>query len=266
LEDISEESGYSISTLQRIFEKYLNNLPVHKIIPNENCILLLDGTYFEKENCLIVYVDIAKNSILHWRYTTSEKAEEIEADLRYLKNSGVNVVSAISDGGKAILSALNSVYPDIPKQRCLVHIQRMALLWLTQKPKTIAGKTLRALCLNVNRIKTKEDAELWIETFLYWNSKYEKFLNEKSRSYDEKWWYTHKYLRKTRRMIVGALPDMFHYLEVSKLPKDTNKIDGGIFSDLKNHYRIHRGIPKHKRGKFFHWYLYLKNLKKLSKS
>jgi len=90
LEDISEESGYSISTLQRIFEKYLNNLPVHKIIPNENCILLLDGTYFEKENCLIVYVDIAKNSILHWRYTTSEKAEEIEADLRYLKNSGVN--------------------------------------------------------------------------------------------------------------------------------------------------------------------------------
>jgi hypothetical protein len=36
LEDISEESGYSISTLQRIFEKYLNNLPIHKITPNEN--------------------------------------------------------------------------------------------------------------------------------------------------------------------------------------------------------------------------------------
>jgi hypothetical protein len=66
-------------------------------------------------------------------------------------------------------------------------------------------------------------------------------------------------------MITGALLDMFHYLDVAGLPKDTNKIDGGIFSDLKNHYRIHRGIPKYKRGKFFHWYLYLKNLKNLSK-
>jgi hypothetical protein len=265
LEDISEESGYSKRNLQYLFEKYLNNLPVHKITPNKNCILLLDGTYFEKENCLIVYLDVTKNTILHWRYTTSEKAEEIEWDLRYLKSKGVNVTSAVSDGGKAILKALNAVYPDICKQRCLVHIQRMALIWLTQKPKTTAGKTLRALCGCVNQIKTKEDAEIWKEAFLFWNNEYGEFLNEKSRSYEKKWWYTHKYLRKTRRMITGALPDMFHYLDVPGLPRDTNKIDGGVFSDLKNHYRIHRGIPKHKRGKFFHWYLYLKNLKKLSK-
>ena len=266
LEDISEESGYSISTLQRIFEKYLNNLPVHKITPNEDCILLLDGTYFEKVNCLIVYLDITKNTILHWRYTTSEKADEIEWDLRYLKSNGVNVTSTVSDGGKAILKALNAVYPDIRKQRCLVHIQRMAFAWLTKKPKTVAGKTLRALCGCVNQIKTKKDAEIWKETFLFWDNEYKEFLNEKSRSYYKKWRYTHKYLRKTRRMIAGALPDMFHYLDVPGLPKDTNKIDGGIFSDLKNHYRTHRGIPKHKRSKFFHWYLYLKNLKKLSKS
>jgi len=261
LEDISDESGYSLSTVQRIFEYYLNHPPVHKIIPNKNCILLLDGTYFEKKNCLIVYYDVVKNNILHWRYTTSELAEEIEFDLRYLQSNGINVTSAISDGGRAILKALNAVYPNIPKQRCLVHIQRMALIWLTQRPKTIAGKTLRALSLNINKIKNHRDAELWRETFFYWDEKYSEFLKEKSYTLNGRWWYTHKYLRKTRRMIIGALSDMFHYLDIPNLPKDTNKIDGGIFSNLKEHYRTHRGIPEHKRAKFLYWFLYLKNLK-----
>lgn len=261
LEDISDESGYSRSTVQRIFEYYLNHPPVHQILANRNCILILDGTYFEKENCLIVYYDVVENEILYWRYTTSEIAEEIAADLRYLQTSGVSVIAAVSDGGRAILKALSAVYPNIPKQRCLVHIQRMALIWLTQRPKTIAGKTLRALCFTINQIKNHEDAELWRETFLNWDETYKDFLTEKSYTVKGRWWYTHKYMRKTRRMIIGALPDMFHYLDIPMLPKDTNRIDGGIFSDLKEHYRIHRGIPGHKRAKFFYWFLYLKNLK-----
>ena len=248
--------------MQNIFEYYLSHPPVHKIIPNKDCILLLDGTYFEKENCLLVYYDVSENNILHWRYTTSELAEEIEWDLRYLKANGVNVTSAISDGGRAILKALGAVYPDIPKQRCLVHIQRMAFLWLTQRPKTVAGKTLRALCFAINKIRSKADAELWAETFLSWDETYKEFLTEKSYTPSGRWWYTHKYLRKTRRMISNALPDMFHYLDIPNLPKDTNKIDGGIFSNLKEHYRIHRGIPGYKRARFFYWFLYLKNLKK----
>lgn len=228
---------------------------------NRNCILLLDGTYFEKENCLIIYYDVVSREILYWRYTTSELAEEIEWDLRHLKDNGVRVIAAISDGGRAILKALNAVYPDIPKQRCLVHIQRMALLWLTQRPKYTAGKTLRALCFTINQLKNHEDVQLWQETFLNWDEKYKNFLNEKSYTFNGKWWYTHKYMIKTRRMLINALPDMFHYLDIPILPKGTNRIDGGIFSDLKEHYRIHRGIPGHRRVKFFYWFLYLKNLK-----
>jgi hypothetical protein len=262
LEDIADESGYSKRNLQYFFEHYLDHLPIHKIIANKNCILLLDGTWFEKENCLIIYYDVVKENILYWRYATSEKSEEIEADLRYLKDNGVNVIAAITDGGKGILKALNAVYPNIPKQRCLVHIQRMAMLWLTQRPKTVAGKILRELCFSINRIRNHGDAEIWIETFLLWNEAYKDFLSEKSYTVKGRWWYTHKYLRKTRRMILNALPDMFHYLDVAGLPKDTNKIDGGIFSDLKEHYRRHRGIPGYKRAKFFYWFLYLKNLKK----
>lgn len=209
----------------------------------------------------MVYYDITEKNILYWRYTAGERSEEIETDLRYLKANGVNVIAAISDGGRGILKALVDVYPGIPIQRCLVHTQRMAMLWLTKRPKTTAGKTLRALCLTLNRIKSHKEANLWIETFFQWDEKYKDFLNEKSYAINGRWWYTHKYIRRTRRMIIGALPDMFHYLDVSGLPKDTNRIDGGIFSDLKEHYRRHRGIPNYKRENFFHWLLYLKNLK-----
>ena len=254
MEDISDESGYSKSTVQRIFKNYLDHPPVHKIIPNNNCILLLDGTWFEKRNCLMVYCDIVEGNILYWRYTTGERSEEIEADLRYLKDNGVNVIAAISDGGRGILKSLADVYPDIPKQRCLVHIQRMAMLWLTKRPKTTAGKTLRALCLTVNRIRCQEDAALWTETFFRWDKEYKDFLNERSYAPNGRWWYTHKYIRRTRRMIIGALPDMFHYLDIPDLPKDTNRIDGGIFSDLKEHYRRHRGIPGYKRERFLNAY------------
>lgn len=92
LEDISEASGYSKRNLQNIFAHYLDHPPVHKIIANRNCILLLDGTYFEKENCLIVYYDVTEKNILYWRYTTFELAEEIEANLRYLQDNEVNVM------------------------------------------------------------------------------------------------------------------------------------------------------------------------------
>lgn len=137
----------------------------------------------------------------------------------------------------------------------------MALLWLTQRPKTVASKILRRYVLQLTKLVKKEDADLWIEPFLNWNETYKEFLNEKSRTFSDRRWYTHKYVRKTRQMIIGTLPDMFHYLDIPNLPKDTNKMDGGIFSDLKEHYRIHRSIPGYKRTQFFYWFLYLKNLK-----
>lgn len=194
-----------------------------------------------------------------WRYTVRENTPETIEDLKALKKCGVICAGAITDGGRGLTAALNHVYPDVPKQRCLVHIQRLSLAWLTRSPKTQAGRDLRKLCLLLNQITTKRQRDQWIKVFEFWNTKYANFLKERTIGPDGKrWWYTHKSLRKVRRHILNALPHMFLYLDHSRLPKDTNILEGAIFSPLKEIYRSHRGLSPEKRANFLAWYIHLK--------
>ena len=54
---------------------------------------------------------------------------------------------------------------------------------------------------------------------------------------------THKFLRRTRSLIKNVLPNLFHYLDDSKIPKSTNGIETR-FSYLKNNLKIHIGLTK----------------------
>ena len=259
LKELSKESGKSIRTLQRLFDSFLSKPPQPQPINNQQAVLLIDGTWFNRTNCLIVYYDYQLRQVQWWRYTIRENTPEIVEDLKALKKRGVICAGATTDGGKSLLLGLNSVYPGIPKQRCLVHIQRLSLAWLTRSPKTQAGRSLRKLCLILNQLKTKKQCNQWTKVFNSWNTKYSKFLKERTIGPDGKrWWYTHKSLRKVRRYILNALPNMFLYLDHPGLPKDTNILEGAIFSPLKDIYRSHRGLSPEKRANFLAWYLYLK--------
>jgi hypothetical protein len=259
LKELSKESSKSIRTLQRLFDSFLSKPPQPQPVSNQKSILLIDGTWFNRTNCLIVYYDYRLKRPQYWRYTIRENAPEIVEDLESLRDRGVICIGAVTDGGKGLISALNHVYPDIPKQRCLVHIQRLSLAWLTRSPKTQAGRSLRKLCLALNQIKSKQQRDQWLKTFNAWDIKYSKFLKERTTGPDGKrWWYTHKSLRKVRRYILNALPHMFLYLDHPGLPKDTNILEGAIFAPLKDIYRSHRGLSPDQRANFLAWYLYLK--------
>lgn len=222
---------------------------------------MIDGTRFENDYCVVLYWDIVLDKPQGLRFSTGEIGEEIARDLEHLKDDGVNCLGAVSDGGKAIIFGLNAVYGDIPKQRCLVHIQRRTMAWLTQRPKTKAGIHLREICKCINKIKTKKERDKWTETFHLWDKTYNSFLKEKTIGPDDKhWWYTHRNLRRVRRHILNALPFMFLYLDYPSLSKDTNKLEGGIFSPLKDHCRAHRGITKDRRANFLNWHIYFKYL------
>lgn len=56
-EQISAESGYSVSTLQRYFNVMLSKAPKLSYRQNKEVYLLIDGTYFSNEICLVVYRD-----------------------------------------------------------------------------------------------------------------------------------------------------------------------------------------------------------------
>ena len=93
--------------------------------------------------------------------------------------------------------------------------------------------------------------------FENWLKKYDLFLKEKSESFSGRKWYTHRSLRKTRSLIKNALPNMFHYLDNSEIPKSTNGLESR-FSYLKNNLAIHRGLTEKNRKNFILWYNYFK--------
>lgn len=260
-------NGSSVKTISQLKHKstdviletiywYLDNPPKPNPSANLSCNLVIDATWFGREECLIVYWDPRLKKSQWWRLSKhKEKAYEIIADLRKLKQRKVTAVSVTSDGSPGVKAGLNIIYPNIPHQRCLVHLQRMCLVFLTKNPKTLPGLRLRNLALKLNKVDTHEKHYLWQSKFYHWCNQYYSFLKEKSYSFEKKnWWYTHRSLRKVRRMVANVLPSAWHYLDDSNINKDTNGLEGR-WSSLKQHYRQHRGLSKKRRLAYFSWYL-----------
>ena len=241
---LSRDSGYSIDTLQRTFYTLLEQAPVIKIIKRQRVNLRMDATYF-KQFCLLAYQDDLDGYTQLIRFSDGEHYSESKEDLDNLLYLGVQLESITTDGHKSTLKAIKKSVPDVIVQRCLVHIQRMCLLWLTLYPKHEAGQQLRSLVLMLLKIKTENDKLFWIRELNNWYAKHQHYINEKTFREDSKrYWYTHKLLRRSYFTIKRGLPNMFHYLQNTNIPNTTNGIEG-YFGHLKNHLDLHRGLtPK----------------------
>ena len=255
---LSRDSGLSIDTLQRTLYVFLEQSPTVKILKRNNVHLRIDATYF-KQFCMLSYQDHTDGYTQLIRFSDGEHYQEIKEDLANLIQLGVRIESITTDGHKSILKAIKKSLPDVIVQRCLVHIQRMCLLWLTRFPKHDAGMELRRLVLLLLQIKTENDRLYWIKELQQWHQRHNDYLQQKS--YNEitgRYWYTHKLLRRSYFTIKRALPNMFHYLYNPKIPHTTNGIEG-FFSHLKNHLDLHRGLTLEHRINFIKWYVYLSN-------
>jgi transposase-like protein len=218
----------------------------------------MDATYF-KQFCLLCYQDHDLGYTQLIRFTDGEHYLEIKEDLDNLIKLGLQIESVTTDGHKSILKAIKKALPEVVVQRCLVHIQRMCLLWLTRYPKHIAGIELRLLVLQLMKIKTSNDRLFWCNELQGWYERHKAYLQEKTIHKDSgRYWYTHKLLRRSYFTIKRALPNMFHYLTNQDIPHTTNGIEG-FFSHLKNHLDLHRGLTVEHRINFIKWYVYLSN-------
>jgi len=259
---LQRDSGLSKDTLQRLFYRFLNDAPVTPIIHHDNIHLRVDATYFKKF-CVVCYQDNIISYTQLFRFSDAERYEEIKEDLINLLNLGLQIASITCDGHKATLKAVRKVMPDIIIQRCLVHIQRMCLLWLTANPSYNAGKELRELVLMIHRIKTPNDKLYWIQQLMDWEQKFKDFLKEKSYKFQTgRYWFTHRLIRRSFFTIKRALPNMFCYLDNPNIPKTTNGIES-YFGHLKNHLDLHRGLIKNNRINFIKWYIYFRNKSRL---
>lgn len=229
-----------------------------KIIRRSGVRLLTDATYF-KQLCLLAYQDSEDGYTQLIRFSDGEHYQEIKEDLDNLIKLGVQIESVTCDGRRGLLKAIKKSLPTARVQRCLVHIQRMCLLWLTRYPKHQAGVELRALVLLLLKIKTENDRLFWTKELQSWYDRHKDYLGEKTyQPLTGRYWYTHKLLRRSYFTIKRALPNMFHYLSDPAIPKTTNGIEG-FFSHLKNHLDLHRGLTPSHRINFIKWYIYLSN-------
>lgn len=259
LQQLSEESSYSVRTLKRYFHEHLKEPPMLKVYPSQCVNLLIDGTYFRDDLCLIVYRDHTVKFTQLYRLSNGEWYEELKEDLQNLLILGVQIESITCDGHKALLKAIKKVCKHVITQRCLVHIQRMCLVWLRQHPKTEAGIELRRIVSRLHLITTALQRDYWIVNMVRWHERYESFINEKSyHPLTGRYWYRHKYVRRSFMVIKKALPDMFHYLDNHRIPKSTNGLES-FFGHLKGHINIHRGLTLQHRKNFIKWYLHLRN-------
>lgn len=256
LEFVSNLSGLSERTLQNLFYEYLERTPQHNVVNRERVHLLVDGTYFSKDICLVVYRDNDIKQTMLYRITDDELTDEMIEDFRNLITVGFSIESITCDGHRSILKSIKKVFKkNIIVQRCVVHVERQCRTWLTKNPKSDAGKELLKIVKQISLIKTLEQKYIWLRSLYDWDVKHKDFITEKS-GIDGR--YTHTFLRKARRMLINAFSDMFHYIDNPDIPKSTNALES-FFGHLKDNLSIHRGLSYKHRKAFIQWYLYFKN-------
>ncbi len=261
LNDLVKESAYSRSKLQRMFKTHLCKPPTFTIQHKTGLRLIIDGTYFGRTLCLLLYYDSARRYGLYFRYSTNEFYKEIKEDLAILKAIGIELLSVTCDGKKSIIRAVRNVYEDAILQRCTVHVQRSVRTWLTRTPKSGPARELRYLIGLLHHIGNVSEQNMWILAFEYWYKKHKAVIEEKVyRKQSGRWWYKHRNLRRSAIAIKNAIPDLFQFIQTPAIPKSTNGIDS-YFGHLKTNLKIHRGLSASNKKSFILWFLHMKSLR-----
>jgi len=253
--------GISERTLTRNFHRYLDTPPaLPKLVVPREINLKCDGKYFGRTGCTLVFKE--NKNIIFWQFFDRENYHNYIYCFSRLIEMGYIVKSITSDKHGSVVGAVKTMFPGIPHQYCLVHIQRRCQTLLTQKPETISGLSLLEIVRFVNKIKTESDKKIFINWFHRYEDRFGNIL--KQRTYGTKdngqtWWYTHKNQRLAFNTLKSSLNNMFFYLEDNNIPKDTNGLEAE-FTHLKTKLNMHRGLSKCRRENYVYWYWFLKSI------
>lgn len=265
---ISKFSGYSIGKLQIIFHRFLSQSPPDIFIPQppaEETYLLIDGLWFGKKFCLVLYRQDNSKILFRYSFMPKEYGTLIAEDLKYLEENNYHFVGVVSDGGTGIRKAVFSVLGHIPHQICLAHLHRDIISAIGKKPKDKRVQELKNLADHLWLIESKEALRWWKKELNNWINDNWKFLREYRREENGHWWYIHKGPRKAVRVLLSIPNTSFKFLDHPLMPKTTNAIEGSI-SVLSRKYLIHRGIKEENLKPFLLWYMYFYNQRILSQS
>lgn len=251
IRQLVHHSGHSRATIQRILHYWLERFPQPCLNNTQSQYLILDGTFLHRRSGMYAAMDGTTHQVVFGLYGINERPRDLLEFCLSLKRQGIEPKSATIDGNPHIFRTMQSLWPAIPIQRCLVHIQRQGLSWCRQSPKRTDAQRLRRIFLMVLDIHTHAQRQQFEKTFDRWNERYGQPLLQTT----NRGWVTSD-LQRARSMLMNAIPFMFSYLDDQKIPWSTNALEE-YFARLKHRYWQHRGLSKRNRSNYFRWYFHL---------
>jgi transposase-like protein len=213
----------------------------------------MDGTFLNGHKGIFVVMDALSHQVLYGEYNIAESPKDLYPFFERVQALGLCPHAVTTDGNPALLKLLHHFWPSAILQRCIVHVQRQGLMWCRENPKTPEARQLRQLFLRLTNIHTVAQRIHFSNDWKRWEKRYGKAIDKQP----YKGWVFSD-LKKARKMLVNALPHLFHYLEDPLIAYSTNALEG-YFSRLKNKYHQHRGLYKIHRAHYFKWYFYWVN-------
>jgi transposase-like protein len=111
-------------------------------------------------------MNATNQKIIAHTYVHKESFKDSYTWFMNLKYQGLNPVFITTDGERSVIHALKLVWPGAKLQRCLYHLQHEGMRWLRTYPKTEAGKELRQILSKLSRIKTIQERDILIHTYI----------------------------------------------------------------------------------------------------
>ena len=254
-------------TFRRKTARFWDIWPLPPKVEETKDVLFLDGIYLGRKVCILICCD--DKHVLGWYLCRYEHAGAWIALMRRIAEPRM----VVSDGGTGFAKALKKVWPNAKHQRCVFHAFCQIERYTTSRPNTLAGLELYGLAKDLLKIKTKKDAEIWVQRFFDWIKKYQKFLEEMTVDERGNKRPTHERLLKAERSLLKLIREntLFTYLEAEltddfAAPSTNNRIEGGVNSRLREMLRNHRGLSIERRIKAVYWWCYMHSPEPLSLS
>ena len=254
LESISKRNFCTVRTLLNRFSSFWTDIPL-PLAPStlSQTYLVVDAIYLAGHSeCVLI--GRAGNGHIFWLFAKQETTAVWMDFFRKLPMPA----ALVCDAQSGLLSAVKMVWPKIPMQRCLAHLQRLAVSKLTRHPQTLAGQELLRLVYTIHGIKTGRDRDKWVADFDGWTQHWARFLKERTYgthpSGKNNWWYTHRRIRALKHTIQESISSLFVFVDYPDVPRTSNLVEGGINSRLKELLRRHRGMNlEHKKALVAHY-------------
>ena len=255
-------------TFRRKTSQFWQLWPMCPKIEESRDVVFVDGIYLGRKACVLICCD--KKHVLGWYLCRYEHSGAWAALMSRIAEPRI----VVSDGGSGFAKALRKVWPHARHQRCVFHAFCQVRRYTTGNPQTHAGIELLALSRELLALQNKAQADDWIDRFVSWMSRYNRFLSQKTYDENGNERYTHERLIKAHNSLCKLVGEgtLFTYLdedlqtEIGKIPSMSNQIEGGINARLRAMLREHRGLSIERRIKAVFWWCYMHSPQPLKES